>query len=106
MALLLAVYGLLFVGVGVYISQSQVTAQTSTDGAPSGAAETVQFVGSASCAQCHPREHVEWQTSQHAAAMQEASDKTVLGQFDGSTFAHAGVTSTFYKKDNKFWVQH
>ena len=105
MALLLAVYGLLFVGVGVYISQSQVTAQTSTDGAPSGAAETVQFVGSASCAQCHPREHVEWQTSQHAAAMLEASDKTVLGQFDGSTFAHAGVTSTFYKKDNKFWVQ-
>jgi Tfp pilus assembly protein PilF len=103
--LLLAVYGLLFVGVGAYVSQSRVTAQTSTDVSSSAPAETAQFVGSTSCAQCHPREHAEWQTSQHAAAIQEASDKTVLGRFDGSTFSHAGVTSTFYKKDNKFWVR-
>ena len=50
MALLLAVYGLLFVGVGAYISQSRVTAQTSTDVAASGPADTAQFVGSACCA--------------------------------------------------------
>jgi Flp pilus assembly protein TadD len=54
--------------------------------------------------QCHPREHKEWQTSQHASAMQEANDKTVLGRFDGSTFSHGGVTSTFFKKDASFWV--
>ena len=54
---------------------------------------------------CHAREHGEWQSSQHATAMQHATDKTVLGRFDGSTFSHGGVTSTFYKKDDKFWVR-
>jgi hypothetical protein len=29
--------------------------------------------------------------------MQETSDTTVLGRFDGSTFSHGGVTSTFFK---------
>ena len=104
-ALLLAVYGLMFIGIGAYVSRSGVTAQTSTDIAASSPSETAQLIGSASCAQCHPREHAEWQTSQHAAAMQDASDKTVLGRFDGSTFSHDGVTSTFYEKDNKFWVR-
>ena len=36
--------------------------------------------------------------------MQEANDKSVLGDFTGATFSHGGVTSTFYKKDDKFWV--
>ena len=36
--------------------------------------------------------------------MQAANDKTVLGDFSGATFSHGGVTSTFYKKDDKFWV--
>ena len=36
--------------------------------------------------------------------MQEATDETVLGRFDGSTFSHGGVTSTFFKKDGRFWV--
>ena len=65
---------------------------------------TAQFVGSRSCAQCHQREYTEWQSSQHAVAMQEANDKSVLGDFSGATFSHGGVTSTFYKKDDKFWV--
>ena len=65
---------------------------------------TAQFIGSRSCAQCHQREYTEWQSSQHAVAMQEANDKTVLGDFSGATFSHGGVTSTFYKKDDKFWV--
>ncbi len=37
--------------------------------------------------------------------MQEANDKTVLGQFGGDTFSHGGVTSTFFKKDDRFWVR-
>ncbi len=32
------------------------------------------------------------------------NDKTVLGDFSGASFSHGGVTSTFYKKDDKFWV--
>ena len=101
-ALLLAVYGLLFLSVGVFVSLGRVGAQTSTDGSHS--TTTAQFVGSRSCAQCHQREYTEWESSQHAVAMQEANDKTVLGDFSGATFSHDRVTSTFYKKDDKFWV--
>jgi Tfp pilus assembly protein PilF len=101
--LLLAVYGLLFLGVGAFVSLAQVGAQTSSgDSHPT--TTTAQFIGSRSCAQCHQREYTEWQSSQHAAAMQEANDKTVLGDFSGATFSHGGVTSTFYKKAGKFSV--
>ncbi len=102
MTLLLAVYGLLFLSVGVFVSLGHVGAQTSSGGSHS--TTTAQFIGSRSCAQCHQREHAEWQSSQHAVAMQEANDKTVLGDFSGATVSHGGVTSTFYKKDGKFWV--
>ncbi len=30
--------------------------------------------------------------------------KTVLGDFDGATFTHGGVTSRFFKRDGKFFV--
>ena len=41
------------------------------------------FVGSNQCAQCHATEHKDWLSSQHAVAMQEATEQTVLGRFDG-----------------------
>lgn len=63
------------------------------------------FVGSDRCAQCHATEHKNWLSSQHAVAMQEATEKTVLGRFDGVTFSKDDVTSTFYRKDGKFWVR-
>ena len=103
-SLLLAVYGLLFVVVGANVALHRASAQTSSDRPALNPIEKAQFVGSAACAECHQREHGEWQSSQHAVAMQEANDKTVLGQFDGTTFSHGGVTSTFYRKDGKFWV--
>lgn len=63
------------------------------------------FVGSDRCAQCHAAEHKDWLSSQHAVAMQEATERTVLGRFDGITFSNDNVTSTFYNKDGKFWVR-
>ena len=92
---LFAFYGLLFVGAGFWTSQSRAAAPA---GITSGSETAAQFVGSRKCAECHPREHAEWQSSQHAVAMQEANDKTVFGRFDGSTFSHGGVTSSLYRK--------
>ena len=63
------------------------------------------YVGSAACAPCHTGEHAKWAGSQHARAMQEATERTVLGRFDGATFSHAGVTSTFSRRDGKFMVR-
>src|SRR5262245_14388 len=37
--------------------------------------------------------------------MQEATEETVLGDFGGKTFTHYGVTSTFYRRDGKFFVR-
>ena len=37
--------------------------------------------------------------------MQGATRQTVLGDFTNTTFTHFGVTSTFYRKDDKFFVQ-
>ena len=37
--------------------------------------------------------------------MQEANDNTVLGNFRNATFRYFGITSTFFKKDGKFFVR-
>ncbi|MGE0854435.1 MAG: cytochrome c3 family protein [Hyphomicrobiaceae bacterium] len=64
-----------------------------------------QFVGSSQCASCHMREHETWLASQHAKAMQHASDNTVLGRFDGSRFVKDGVATTFLKRDGHFLIE-
>jgi hypothetical protein len=70
----------------------------------SGAPTTVKFVGSNACASCHGRESAEWRKSQHHDAMTEASERSVLGNFNNAEFTYAGLTSTFFKRDGKFFV--
>jgi predicted CXXCH cytochrome family protein len=63
------------------------------------------FVGSENCAGCHQKEAKLWSGSQHKAAMQHATDKTVLGNFNDASFEHFGVHSRFFRKDGKFLVE-
>lgn len=63
------------------------------------------FVGSETCAGCHQAEAKLWNASQHKAAMQHASDETVLGNFNDTSFDYFGVHSRFFRKDGKFWVE-
>ena len=63
-----------------------------------------RFVGGAACAGCHAKEQAAWHGSQHDLAMQVADDKSVLGNFSGAKFGYAGVTSTFFRRDGKFYV--
>jgi hypothetical protein len=44
------------------------------------------YVGSATCASCHPDEAKLWAGSHHKAAMDHATDASVLGDFSGATF--------------------
>ena len=62
------------------------------------------YVGAAACGACHTAELAAWRGSHHDLAMQEATDKTVLGTFDGATFTYGDVTSRFFKRDGKFFV--
>lgn len=63
------------------------------------------FVGAGTCAECHPAQAAAWRGSHHDLAMQPAAEETVLGDFGGTAFTYAGVTSTFFRRDGRFFVR-
>ena len=63
-----------------------------------------EFVGAETCAGCHSTEAKDWRGSQHAKAMQHATDETVLGDFNDARFEYYGVRSTFFRRDNRYYV--
>ena len=63
------------------------------------------FAGSAACAGCHADQYRPWQESQHALAMQVATEESVLGDFSGVKFTQHGVTSEFFRRDGAFMVR-
>jgi predicted CXXCH cytochrome family protein len=67
--------------------------------------EKAKFVDRQSCIECHEKQYAEWIGSHHDLAMDVATEKTVLGDFNNSTFIHFDLTTSFYKKDNKFFVR-
>jgi tetratricopeptide (TPR) repeat protein len=69
---------------------------------PTLARDAAHYVGSSACVSCHADQAERWRRSRHHDAMAEATGSKVLGAFDGSTFAYAGVTSTFFKRDGRF----
>ena len=63
-----------------------------------------QYVGSQACVSCHEKEVRAWQKSQHHDAMAQAGEPSVLGNFNNAKFTYAGLTSTFFKRAGKFFV--
>ncbi len=72
--------------------------------APAAAVVPAAYVGAQACASCHAKEHTAWKGSHHDLAMQVADDKTVLGNFANAKFTAGGVTSTFFRRDGRFYV--
>jgi predicted CXXCH cytochrome family protein len=66
--------------------------------------EQAKYVGGNSCQKCHENTYSAWSDSHHDQAMDVANAKTVLGDFNNTTFTYAGVTSRFFKEDGKFIV--
>ena len=62
------------------------------------------FVGDQQCKSCHAPEFNDWQKSDHFKAMQKPDDSTVLGNFNNSSYSADGITSRFFKKDGKFYI--
>jgi Tfp pilus assembly protein PilF len=62
------------------------------------------FVGSRKCMDCHKREYDRWHDSHHDHAMEVADDASVLGDFNNAVVEFHGVTSRFYRKEDKFFV--
>jgi tetratricopeptide (TPR) repeat protein len=69
------------------------------------AATPPHFVGRAACAECHAEQQAAWTGTDHDLAMQEATDATVLGNFENANFTHSGVTTTFSRRDGRFIVR-
>ena len=63
-----------------------------------------KFAGTKSCMSCHTEQHRNWQGSHHDLAMQHASLGTMLGDFNDSEFSANGITSRFFTRNDKFWV--
>ncbi len=63
------------------------------------------YVGARSCAECHAEEAKRWRGSHHDLAMQEASDRTILGDFDDARFVYEGVTTRFFRRGGKPFVR-
>jgi predicted CXXCH cytochrome family protein len=63
-----------------------------------------EYVGGKACAECHAKEAESWRGSDHDLAMQVADEKTMLGNFGDAKFQYAGTTSTFFRRDEKFYV--
>ena len=68
------------------------------------AAANATMVGSAACIDCHPDQGKAWQSSHHAASMQAANERTVLGDFADVRFVQATLSSRFFRRDGRFWV--
>lgn len=63
------------------------------------------FVSEKSCVDCHQKEVTAWKGSHHQQAMQEATQKTVLGNFNHAKITVFSVTTTFFKKNKQFFIR-
>lgn len=74
-------------------------AAQNSEGPPAG------YIGSQSCASCHPAQAKAWGLSQHARAMESASDASVRGDFSGVEVQHFSSRAKFFRRGGKFWVE-
>ncbi|HEY1434077.1 MAG TPA: tetratricopeptide repeat protein [Thermoanaerobaculia bacterium] len=96
---------LALLGAACGASHEAPSASKSPPASPTPLARGATFVGRGACAGCHAEQERRWKGSHHDLAMQVASEETVLGNFANATFTHFGVTSTFYRKDGKFFAK-
>ncbi len=62
------------------------------------------FVGDQKCQSCHAKEYSLWQQSDHFKAMEPANDSTVIGDFNNASITADGVSSKFFRKDGKYFI--
>jgi len=72
---------------------------------PVAAPEPAEFVERQICVECHEEQYKEWAGSHHDLAMDVASEATVVGDFNNTTFTHQGVTSRFYRRNNEYYIR-
>ncbi|MGI9457942.1 MAG: hypothetical protein ACR2NU_15365, partial [Aeoliella sp.] len=90
--------GLSILAVGIY-----AWADWSNSEPPAALAEAT-YVGRAACIDCHQAEYEDYHGSHHDRAMELATEESVLGDFDDSTFERLGVTTQFFRRGEKYFA--
>ncbi len=62
------------------------------------------YVDNQRCVACHEAPAAAWAGSHHAQAMAPATAATVRGDFNDTRFRHQGVTTRFFRRGDKFFV--
>jgi tetratricopeptide (TPR) repeat protein len=94
-----------WIGLGAIVLVLLVGALVWADwhyGLPEGA--EAHYVGRQSCIDCHQPQHASWTGSHHDLAMDLATEKTVLGNFNNAELTHYGITSRMFRRDGKFFI--
>jgi len=91
------------VALGAAVAGS-VLAYAWYDTVPREVAANPTYVGRATCAECHQAQYHSWLGSDHDRAMDLATEKTVLGDFNDAQFEYHGVTTKFFRRDGKYMV--
>jgi len=63
------------------------------------------WVGGQVCADCHAAQSKAWRGSDHDQAMMEATEASVLGDFDSARFEHFGIETVFFREQGRFMVR-
>jgi predicted CXXCH cytochrome family protein len=72
--------------------------------AASASLASTAYVDNQQCLRCHQAEAAAWLPSHHAKAMAPANAQSVRGDFEGTRFKHKGLTTRFFKRGDKFFV--
>jgi hypothetical protein len=89
--LAMLICGLILVGIAVAASGARI--------------DVPGYVGNQACGGCHQSELNAWRGSHHDLAMTEPTEQTMLGDFDNAEFTAHGVDSTFFRRDDGWYVR-
>ena len=64
----------------------------------------IAYVSDRACARCHVREAKAWTGSHHDWAMKPATAESILADFNDTRFEAFGVTTRFFKRGGRFFV--
>jgi predicted CXXCH cytochrome family protein len=66
--------------------------------------QSATYVDNTQCLGCHAAAAQQWKQSHHAMAMALPTAQTVRGNFDDTQFKHQGITTRFFKRGDKYFV--
>ncbi|MCG3119142.1 MAG: hypothetical protein ALAOOOJD_01473 [bacterium] len=90
---------------GVFVLVGLVACERKSEPDQNRAVPAATFVGEEVCAGCHQTEAARWRGSHHELAMKVADSTTVLGDFNNAAYKKNGLTTTFFKNRNHYFVR-